>query len=194
VSRVFHHDVPGAPAAEDASIVRRMADGDASALGALYDRYARAVFSLGTRILSDRHEAEDVVQDVFAQAWTQARRYEARRATVLTWLLVMTRTRAIDRLRARRGRPQPSAADAPPIELRDPDPGQEAGVITAEQVGRLRTALAGLADAQRAAIELAYFEDLSQSEIAARLQEPLGTIKTRIRSGLQRLRAALESK
>ena len=169
-----------------------MAGGDASALAALYDRYARAVYSLGTRILADRDEAQDVVQEVFAQAWAQAGRYDAARAPVQTWLLVMTRARSIDRLRARRGRPQP-AADPVQMEIHDPGRGQEAEVITTEQVGRLRAALAGLVEAQRTAIELAYFEGMSQSEIADRLQQPLGTIKTRIRSGLQRLRAAMGS-
>ena len=192
MSRVFDHDVPGAPAAEDARIVQRMAGGDPSALAALYDRYARAVYSLGTRVLSDRDEAQDVVQEVFAQAWAQAGRYDSARAPVLTWLLVMTRARSIDRLRARRVRPQP-AADPIQMEIQDPMRGQEAEVITTQQVGRLRTALAGLGDPQRTAIELAYFEGLSQSEIAARLQQPLGTVKTRIRAGLQRLRAAMES-
>jgi RNA polymerase sigma-70 factor (ECF subfamily) len=192
VSRVFDHDVPSAPAAEDARILRQMAGGDGSALATLYDRYARAVYSLSTRILADREEAQDVVQEVFSQAWTQAGRYDAGRAPVLTWLLVMTRTRAIDRVRARRGRPQPGA-DPARMEIPDPARGQEAEVITTEQVRRLRTALPRLADTQRTAIELAYFEGLSQSEIAARLKEPLGTIKTRIRSGLQRLRAAMES-
>jgi RNA polymerase sigma-70 factor (ECF subfamily) len=190
VSRVFDHDLPGAPAAEDAQIVRRMAGGDASALAALYDRYARAVYSLSTRILADRDEAQDVAQEVFAQAWAQAGRYEAGRARVLTWLLVMTRARSIDRLRARRGRPHP-AADPAHMEIQDPNQGQEAEVITTQQVNRLRAALADLADAQRTAIELAYFEGMSHSEIAERLQQPLGTIKTRIRSGLQRLRTAM---
>jgi RNA polymerase sigma-70 factor (ECF subfamily) len=168
-----------------------MAGGDQSALGELYDRHARAVYSLSSRILSDRHEAEDVVQDVFSQAWAQAARYDPARGAVLTWLLVIARGRAIDRLRARRGRAAP--IDARQSEASDPAPGQELIAMTAQQVGRLKVALAALADGQRKAIELAYFDDLSQSEIAARLQEPLGTIKTRIRSGLQKLRAALES-
>jgi RNA polymerase sigma-70 factor, ECF subfamily len=192
VSRVFDRDVPSAAAADDARIVRRMAERETSALAELYDRHARAVYSLSTRILSDPDEAQDVVQEVFAQAWAQAARYDAGRAPVLTWLLVIARTRSIDRLRARRGRPQP-ASDPAQIETHDPVRGQEAEVIAAEQAGRLRTALGTLADAQRTAIELAYFEGMSQSEIAARLQQPLGTIKTRIRSGLQRLRAAMES-
>jgi RNA polymerase sigma-70 factor (ECF subfamily) len=181
VTRVFDHDVPSPPATEDAHIVRRMAAGDGSALAALYDRYARPVYSLSARILADNDEAQDVVQEVFSQAWAQAGRYDVGRAPVLTWLLVMARTRSIDRLRARRGRPQP-AADPAQMEIQDPVRGQEAEIITTEQVGRLRTALAGLADVQRTAIELAYFEGMSQSEIAARLEQPLGTIKTRIRS------------
>jgi RNA polymerase sigma-70 factor (ECF subfamily) len=193
VSHVSNGEAPGvdAAAAEDARIVGRMAQGDGSALAALYDRHARLVYSLSRRILGDPHDAEDVAQEVFAQAWAQAGRYDAGRAPVVTWLLVITRGRAIDRLRTRRGRAV-RPPDAVPWDIPDPAPGQEAGAITAEQVGRLRSALAGLGDAQRRAIELAYFDDLSQSEIAARLQEPLGTIKTRLRSGLLKLRAALE--
>ena len=111
MSDVSNGEAPGVDvaAAEDARIVGRMAQGDASALAALYDRHARAVYSLSRRILGDPHDAEDVAQDVFAQAWAQAGRYDARRAPVVTWLLVITRGRAIDRLRATRPNARTSA-------------------------------------------------------------------------------------
>jgi RNA polymerase sigma-70 factor (ECF subfamily) len=175
----------------DRQEMERLAAGDGSAIGGLYDRHGASVYSLASRILSNRADAEDVVQEVFAQAWTDARRYDPERGAVATWLLVMTRSRAIDRLRSRQ-----TAVDARGSELdpRDPHPGQEVDVITAEQVERVKKVLGELPVSQRTAIELAYYEGLSQAEIAARLQEPLGTVKTRVRTGLLKLRAALLGK
>ena len=169
----------------------RLAAGDASVVGSLYDRHARAVFSLAIRVLGDRADAEEIVQDVFAQVWSQAARFDAARGTFAAWVLMMTRSRAIDRLRARRAGGASVAAEtvAEPV---DPIPTQEQSVIAGEDVDRVRGALQDLNASQREAIELAYYEGLSQSEIAERLQEPLGTVKTRIRSGLLKLRAALQ--
>lgn len=179
--------------AEDVSSLRQASEGDGPALSRLYDTHARAIYSLALRVLGDQADAEDVVQEVFAQAWRQAGRYDARRGTVAAWLLTMARTRAIDRLRARRARPDTRGSDpddagqalaAPLI-----DPGD---TLAAERdAARVRAALADLPLLQRLAIELAYFEGLSQSEIAERLEQPLGTIKTRIRLGLLKLRDAL---
>ncbi len=169
----------------------RLAAGDTSVVGTLYDRYARAVFSLAVRVLGDRADAEEIVQDVFAQVWSQAARFDAARGTFAAWLLMMTRSRAIDRLRTRRPGGVALAAD-PVREPADPIPTQEQSVITGEDVDRLRGAMQDLTASQRTPIELAYYEGLSQSEIAERLQEPLGTVKTRIRSGLLKLRAALQ--
>jgi RNA polymerase sigma-70 factor (ECF subfamily) len=151
------------------------------------------VYSLARRILPDGGQAEDIVQEVFTQAWLQARRYDSERASVTTWLLMMARTRSIDRLRARRGGARESGGEPQVDELPDPQPRQDALAITSEMAARLREALRLLSDGQRHAIELAYFEGLSQTEISARLREPLGTIKTRIRSGLLKLRDALRS-
>jgi RNA polymerase sigma-70 factor, ECF subfamily len=182
-------DVPVGGLLEDHRTLARMAAGDASALADLYDRHGRAVYSLACHILGDRTEAEDITQDVFSQAWRQAAQYDARRATAAGWLLMMSRTRSIDRLRARRTRPQTMAGDLP--ESADLAAGPEAGVIGAETAARLREALGGLPDPQRAAIELAYYGGLSHTDIAARLSLPLGTIKTRIRTGLLSLRSAM---
>jgi RNA polymerase sigma-70 factor, ECF subfamily len=168
-----------------------MADGDPSALAELYDRHARAMYSLAVRIVADAAEAEDVVQEVFTQAWRQALRYDAARAPVAGWLMIITRARALDRLRRRRSRIVAVEIDETMPHPRATDVTQEARAITAEAAGRLQTALGALPEPQRAAIELAYFEGLSQSDIAERLQQPLGTIKTRIRSGLLKLREAL---
>jgi RNA polymerase sigma-70 factor (ECF subfamily) len=178
--------------AEDRESLRRLAAGDARGAADLYDRHARAIYSLILRIVSDEAEAEDVVQEVFAQAWRQAARYDERRGAVGAWLLMMARSRAIDRLRALRARPE-----------RQVDPGDgsfelpavtrdaAAELVEAEQARRVREALLGLPLVQRLAIELAYYEGLSQREIAERLEQPLGTVKTRIRLGLLKLREAL---
>ena len=178
----------------DRAILNRVAGGDPSALAALYDRHGRGVYSLACRIVTDRADAEDVVQEVFTQAWQQASRYDQGRATVTGWLLMMTRARAIDRVRARAARPATSnAPDTSLPDVPDAGPGMEAEAISAESAARLRQALGDLPEAQRRTIELAYYEGLTQTDIAEKLQEPLGTIKTRMRSALQKLRAALQA-
>jgi RNA polymerase sigma-70 factor (ECF subfamily) len=183
---------PAALSGGDLETVRRMASGDPAAVGELYDRHARAMYSLGCRILSDASEAEDVVQEVFSQAWRQADRYDAERATVAGWLLMMTRTRSIDRLRARQVRPAVTGdAEAKLQQQRDPSPGPEAAAVTSDSVARMRTAFAELSEGQRQAIELAYFGGLTQADIAEQLREPLGTVKTRIRTALLKLRAVM---
>jgi len=179
--------------AEDRECLRRLAAGHSDAAGRLYDRHARAIYSLVLRIVNDEGDAEEIVQDVFAQAWRQAARYDASRGAVGAWLLVMARTRAIDRLRARRTRPAASTM-APDRALEDvpagaPDAASE--MIDAEEARRVRRALADLPLLQRLAIELAYYEGLTQREIADRLEQPLGTVKTRIRLGLSKLRETL---
>jgi RNA polymerase sigma-70 factor, ECF subfamily len=175
---------------DDRAIITRIAAGLGEALGDLYDRHGGAVYSLACRILQDAAEAEDVVQDVFAQAWRDAARYDAGRASVAGWLLLLARTRAIDRLRARRVRGIGLAIAAAP-DAADPSSDQESAVIRSSEARQLRAAYAELTEPQRVAIDLAYYEGLTHAEIAARLQEPLGTVKTRIRSALQRLRGVL---
>jgi RNA polymerase sigma-70 factor (ECF subfamily) len=180
--------------AEDERSLQRVAAGDAGGLGALYDRHGRAVYSLALRILGDEGDAEEVAQDVFAQAWRRAGQYDQSRGTVAAWLLVMARTRAIDRFRARRVRPEGRVQDDADLTLQllpatSPDAASE--MMAAERGLRVRRALEDLPFLQRVAIELAYFEGLSQREIAERLEQPLGTVKTRMRLGLLKLRDAL---
>ena len=177
----------------DRETMQRVAEGDASALAAIFDRHARAVFGLALRVLEDQGDAEDVVEAVFAKAWSQARRYDADRAPVSAWLLTITRSRGIDRLRTRQTRPDtaPTATERALVELPDTALAVEHLVVLAEAATRLRQALTTLPYLQRMAIELAYCEGLTQTEIAARLEQPPGTIKTRIRTGLHRLRETL---
>jgi RNA polymerase sigma-70 factor (ECF subfamily) len=180
--------------AEDERSLQRVASGDSGGLGALYDRHGRAVYSLALRILGDEGDAEEVTQDVFAQAWRRAGQYDQTRGTVAAWLLVMARTRAIDRFRARSVRPEGRVQDDDGLTLQQlpttsPDAASE--MMAAERGHRVRQALEALPFLQRVAIELAYFEGLSQREIAERLEQPLGTVKTRMRLGLLKLRDAL---
>jgi RNA polymerase sigma-70 factor (ECF subfamily) len=176
----------------DEAVIHRIAGGDHGALGALYDLHGRVVYTLALRIVGDPAEAEEVVQDVFLQVWRAAAQYDNGRATVTGWLLMMARSRAIDRVRARQVRPLGVASGEITIaNLPDAAAGQEARAMTSQAAERLRTALQDLPSAMRAAIELAYYEGLTQSAIAERLGEPLGTVKTRMRAALQKLRSAL---
>jgi len=180
--------------AEDQQSLQRVAAGDAGGLGALYDRHGRSVYSLALRILGDEGDAEEVTQDVFAQAWRRAGQYDAARGSVAAWLLVMARTRAIDRFRARRVRPEGRVQDDDGLTLQQlpaTSPDAVSEMMAAERGVRVRRALEDLPFLQRVAIELAYFEGLSQREIAERLEQPLGTVKTRMRLGLLKLRDAL---
>jgi RNA polymerase sigma-70 factor (ECF subfamily) len=179
--------------ADDAAWVARASQGDETALATLYDLHSRAVYSLAVRIVGDEADAEDVLLDVFDQAWRQAGRYDARRGTVAAWLLNLARSRAIDRLRARRARPDAGAAtDDVALALLPAHVADPADALAATRdAEKVRRALSELPVLQRLAIELAYFEGLTQSEIADRLEQPLGTVKTRIRNGLLKLREVL---
>lgn len=177
---------------EDAAIIARLAAGQMEAAADLYDRFAAQLLALARRIVRDDRDAEEVVQDVFAQAWRSAADFRRSRGSVGAWLLMMTRSRAIDRLRARTARPDlaghAQAAEQPAGDL---SPAEQ--VLSDEQARRVRDAVSALTGPQREALELAYYDGLTQSEIAARLAEPLGTIKTRMRAALQVLRERLRS-
>jgi RNA polymerase sigma-70 factor (ECF subfamily) len=168
-------------ASPSTSLLVRLTAGDQRALGEVYDRYAGLVNGLALRILHDRTEAEDVVQEVFVQVWRQASRFDPSRGTPEAWICTMARTRALDRLRRRTSRREEPSEKAPGVS----EPPRT------EQALAVRKALDSLSPDQRKALELAYYEGLTQTEIAARLQEPLGTIKTRIRTAMIRLRDVL---
>lgn len=169
-----------------------MARGDADALAELYDRHARLIYSLALRVLRDDGDAQDVVQEVFAQLWRQAARYDDRRGNVVAWLVTVTRSRAIDRLRRRRSRPESPADDVDPTAIVDPALPIDDRLLTSARASTVRAAMDELPLLQRIAIELAFYEGLTHVEIAERLEMPLGTVKTRIRQGLLRLRDRLE--
>jgi len=178
-------------AVADREAFRRIAEGNHAALGEVYDRHGRLLYSLALRIVGNPPDAEDVVQDVFTQAWKNARRYDAGRGTVLAWLLTLTRSRAIDRLRGRKTRPE-ATKDVTVLDgLADPAAPADEQLAWAGRASEIRAAVLGLSVLQRVAIELAFYEGLTHAEIADRLELPLGTVKTRIRQGLLRLRDRL---
>lgn len=168
-----------------------MAAGDQAGLADVYDRHAAAVYSLALRVVRRPEDAEDVTQQVFTQAWQSAGRYDHARGAVAAWLLMMARTRAIDCLRRRGAAHDGGSDEARLAAIPDPGPSVEYIVATREQVERARTALNDLPQPQREALELAYYGGLTHSEIAVRTSAPLGTVKTRVRSGLQAVRTAM---
>lgn len=173
------------------TLIGRAARGDESALASLYDSTAALVNGLALRILRDRGAAEEVTGDVYLQVWRQAVRYDESRGSALSWLLTLARTRAIDRLRSganQRARTEPLRA-AFAIPSTAPDPEEHSHLSQRRRI--VQQVLAQLPAEQRRAIELGYFGGLSHSEIAASLGEPLGTVKTRIRLGMLRLREGL---
>jgi RNA polymerase sigma-70 factor, ECF subfamily len=173
-----------------ARLVQSVAAGDQLALHALYERAHRAVFTLIVRITSSRETAEELTLDVFYDVWRRASRYDPENGTVLGWIMNQARSRAIDRVRfeQRKKRLAPEAGD--PLEEVETMDCQ--AVLELKEQGRaLRGALALLTPDERQAIEAAYFSELTYAEVAARLKEPLGTVKTRIRSGLHKLRQVL---
>jgi RNA polymerase sigma-70 factor (ECF subfamily) len=180
--------------ATDEELIEHLAGGDLAALDGLYTRYARPVFSLALRILTDSADAEEVTQDVFERVWRHAPTFDAKRGRFGTWLMSMTHHVAIDRVRKRQRRPQQIAAEAAEWTLPHLPNVSDASesALRNVQAEHVRRALRSLPDSQQQAIELAYFGGLSHLEIAAVLGDPLGTVKARIRRGMDRLRSALE--
>jgi RNA polymerase sigma-70 factor, ECF subfamily len=198
------------PRADDAALVREVAAGSEAALGVLYDRYVDAVHAAASRLTADRQVAEEVVQETFLALWNRAELFDERVGSLAAWLHTIARNRTVDRLRAAGRRPQlialSSASGADEADGAALDrlvatgtviggasigAGPEGELAEAELRQVIRTALDGLPEPERTAIVLAYREELSQSEIAERLGWPLGTVKTRTRRALLRLREAL---
>src|SRR6266545_229622 len=178
----------------DGALLRLVAERQPDALAALHDRHAPHLLALARRILGVAGEAEDVVQEVFVHAWNHAQRYDPSRSSVSTWLVLITRSRAIDRLRHRQvvdRTHEASHRDVPPDAHESPD-GVET-VLMRERRERVRRELESLPPEQRQVLEMAFYEGLSQSEIAERADLPLGTVKTRTLLAMKKLRSALRA-
>ena len=176
----------------DVDLLKAIVRQDERALAELYDRYRVILFGLLIRILNSREEAEDVLQEVFLQVWRRAADFDENRGRPFTWLVTLARSRGIDRLRslAARERVAQAGAREPSEEVSD----AVADAFRSEQRGLVTSALSQLPDEQKRPLMLAYFDGLTQSEIATKLEAPLGTVKTRMRSGLIKLRELLGDK
>ncbi len=175
-----------------AAVVTQVAQGDEAALARFYDGTSRMVFGLVMRMVGESSVAEDITLEVYMQVWRTAQSYSPARGTVTAWLITLARTRAIDWTRSGQARSRQRTGNLEKIpELRDSAPGPEIASIEWDRKQAVQKALAGLSEDQRQVIELSYFEAMSHSEIAQRLAQPLGTVKSRIRSGMSRMRELL---
>jgi RNA polymerase sigma-70 factor (ECF subfamily) len=173
-------------------LINRLRSGDQSALATLYDESSPLVYGLIFRILGNTADAEEVTLDVYKQIWKTARDYDPARGSVLAWIVMLARTRAIDRQRHASTRTRVEQPMEDSGRWRATSPGPEEQMAASETQRRLRLALGALADEQREAIELAFFSGLTHSELSAHLGAPLGTVKTRIRQGMLKLRRELD--
>lgn len=178
----------------DEQLVDALMRGETGVMSALYDRYARLVFSLAFRVLNDRAAAEETVQEVFVKVWRRAKDFDASRGKFSSWLTGIAHHHAIDELRRRRVRPTTTEDETAALELPDAGPAPHELAVQNLERRRIREALGAIPVDQRRAIEMAYLEGLTQQEIADALGEPLGTIKTRMRLGMQKLKNLLETK
>jgi RNA polymerase sigma-70 factor (ECF subfamily) len=179
---------------DDEALMQRLVYRDLLAFRALYDRYGNLVYSAALRVVRDAQIAEDMVQEIFLRIWRKPESYEAQRGRFVTWLTSVTRNRAVDEIRSRGRRFRYETASPEEQEREVPAPETNDPALTAELADQRRLIIAALKqipEEQRQIIELAYFGGLTQQEIAQRLSQPLGTVKTRIRLGMQKLRAAL---
>jgi RNA polymerase sigma-70 factor (ECF subfamily) len=172
--------------ASDWSLLERVARRDEAALSELYDRYSGLVYSEAKRILRDVGAAEEILQDLFYQVWQTASQFQADRGSLAGWLAVAARNRAISKLRRKTGKSE--ELDANGVDLRV---NVETTVAQNLLLEKVRAVMVGLPDGQRMAVECAYFEGMTHSEIAAKTGEPLGTVKTRIRSAMETLKQVL---
>jgi RNA polymerase sigma-70 factor (ECF subfamily) len=183
------------PHDEDVELLKAVAARDEAALGKLYDRYKLILFSVLVRILNNREEAEDVLQEVFLQVWRRAADFDANRGRPFTWLVTLARSRGIDRLRSVASRERVAMAAGAEVNEASGDVSDAAtDAIRSEQRGVVNNALSQLPEEQKRPLMLAYFDGLTQSEIAMQLGAPLGTVKTRMRSGMMKLRELLSTK
>lgn len=175
----------------DVELLKAISRGDEKALGEIYDRYRVILFGLLMRILNNREEAEDVLQEVFLQVWRKATDFDENRGRPFTWLVTLARSRGIDRLRSLAARERVAVAGTRDESEMVSDAAADA--FRSEQRGLVSSALSQLPEEQQRPLMLAYFDGLTQSEIATRLDAPLGTVKTRMRTGMLKLRELLAS-
>jgi len=181
--------------ATDGELIHLVARNEAGALAEIYNRYARLVFSLAVKILNDHAGAEEVVQEVFVKVWRRARDYDAARGKFSSWLTGITHNHAIDELRRRRVRPSAAQNDEEEIaNILDEGPALLDLAVQSIEHRRIVDALKAIPPEQRRAIVMAYFDGYTQQEIAERLAQPLGTIKTRMRLGMQKLKGLLRGR
>ena len=180
--------------APDSALVERMITGDESALAAVYDRYAAMIFGMLVRVLRDRQAAEEILQDLFFELWRGASRFDASRGSLPAWLMVIARNRALSRLRKREYREFSQDIDAFPANAVASSVVLEDEAERSLLMEKLRTAMEALPSEQREAVELAYFEGMTQSEIAARTGSPLGTVKSRVRAAMQSLKQIFDDR
>ncbi len=186
------HTLSPAGAEHDLILMQSIAARDTLALRGFYDRYCGLVYATALRILRDRADAEELMIDVFWELWSRSDRYDSSRGTPLTYLMTLTRSRSIDRTRGRgKVRPLSIQSEQVPEPAQTAHPGDDA--LMSERREVVRRALSGLEPQQREAIECSFYDGLSHSEIADKLNKPLGTVKTYIRQGLIRLRENLRS-
>lgn len=176
----------------DRELALRLKQRDDDALGEVYDKYGRVAFAVIVRIVRDSAIAEDLTQETFLRVWNRAGAFDAERGSLGPWILTVARNRAIDYLRSTANRARMSAVELSTTELPGSFVDLEAGLIDSDRARQLKSAFERLNERQRQVIELAYFEGLSQSEMAETLGQPLGTVKTWVRTALQILRAELE--
>jgi RNA polymerase sigma-70 factor (ECF subfamily) len=176
---------------DEISLISRIAEMDQTALSLLYDRYSRVIYTIAYKILNSSEESEEIVLDVFTQVWRIAKNYNFQKGRVDTWLFMLTRSRALDRLRSHARFDKAVAASEDLLKMHSHVDSPEADVLMQERSSYVKACLAELPDEQRLALELAYFGGLSHSEIAAKTGLSLGTVKTRIRLGLKKLREAI---
>ena len=182
---------PRAAGVADEELIAQAAAGDADAFEAVYDRHSRVVFSLAMRLLGDRQAAQDLAQESFVAAWRSAAAYSATRGSVRSWLLAITRNRGIDRLRGRKADERRQAALESEVGVRSA-PGVDERAIARATAAVAVERLRGLPEEQRQAISLAYYGGYSHSEISGLLGVPLGTVKSRVKRGLDGLRRSME--
>lgn len=181
---------PSTQSVELSGLMERVSAGDEQAFAQLYDATSRAVFGIVLRVLRDHAQAEEVTQEVYVEAWRSARRFDARLGSAKTWLNTIAHSRAVDRVRSSESSQQRERRNVGAMSATEPDDPSEAAV-SVDEGRRVRAALQELPDAQRTALEMAYFDGHTQAEVAGLLQVPLGTVKTRMRDGMKRLRLRL---